>query len=65
MAAFSGLDLPESLDHAKILALPNTAYYLPNFITEDEERAILEKVRATRTLSVSYLAASMPKHCAI
>jgi alkylated DNA repair protein alkB family protein 6 len=36
--------LPSSLEAAKITSLPPTSYYLPNFISEDEERMILDKV---------------------
>ncbi|UKZ63420.1 uncharacterized protein TrAtP1_004649 [Trichoderma atroviride] len=36
--------LPLSLDAAKITSLPATAYYLPNFISEEEERMILDKI---------------------
>lgn len=36
--------LPTSLDDAKITGLPSTAFYIPNFITEEEERQILDKV---------------------
>lgn len=39
--------LPSSLEAAKITCLPATAYYIPNFISEDEERAILAKVRSS------------------
>jgi alkylated DNA repair protein alkB family protein 6 len=38
--------LPSSLEHARITSLPQTAYYIPNFITEEEEQMILDKVRA-------------------
>jgi alkylated DNA repair protein alkB family protein 6 len=37
--------LPSSLEAARIASLPSTAYYLPNFISEEEERLILDKVR--------------------
>jgi alkylated DNA repair protein alkB family protein 6 len=36
--------LPPSLHHARINTLPETAYYIPNFITEQEEQNILDKV---------------------
>lgn len=36
--------LPSSLASYKINSLPATAYYIPDFITEDEERTILDKV---------------------
>ncbi|RDA82515.1 hypothetical protein CP532_1659 [Ophiocordyceps camponoti-leonardi (nom. inval.)] len=38
--------LPRSLESARVQALPSTAYYVPDFITDDEERLILAKVRA-------------------
>lgn len=39
-----GCVLPESLDQARIGSLPPAAYYIADFITEEEERHILEKV---------------------
>lgn len=36
--------LPPSLERARINTLPQTAYYIPNFITEQEEQNILDKV---------------------
>lgn len=52
MAPAGGSDarLPLSLDAAKITSLPATAYYLPNFISEEEERMILDKVRPSPRL---------------
>jgi hypothetical protein len=41
----NGVSLPPSLDHARIATLPESAFYIPNFISEDEERMILDKVR--------------------
>ena len=38
--------LPPTLGDATVEALPSTAYYIPSFISEEEERAILEKVRS-------------------
>ncbi|KAF4983341.1 hypothetical protein FZEAL_1233 [Fusarium zealandicum] len=38
------ISLPPSLEHAKIDALPQTAYYIPNFISEEEEQMILNRV---------------------
>ncbi|RGP59269.1 alkylated dna repair protein alkb like 6 [Fusarium sporotrichioides] len=35
--------LPESLQHARITSLPQTAYYIPNFISEEEEQMIMDK----------------------
>lgn len=33
-----------NLDQARISSLPETAYYIPNFITVEEEERILKKV---------------------
>lgn len=41
-----GVSLPSALDQAKIPRLPATAYYVPNFISVEEERNILDKVRS-------------------
>jgi hypothetical protein len=43
--------LPESLQHARITSLPQTAYYIPNFISEEEEQMIMDKVRACCVIS--------------
>ncbi|KAM0343263.1 hypothetical protein ACHAPU_008713 [Fusarium lateritium] len=40
----SSVLLPSSLEHARITLLPQTAYYIPNFITEEEEHMILHKI---------------------
>lgn len=40
----SGVCLPPSLDLAKVQNLPSSAFYIPNFISEDEERVILDKI---------------------
>lgn len=40
-----GVSLPTSLEHARVTSLPSTSYYIPNFISEEEERIILDKVR--------------------
>lgn len=45
----SGVKLPNILEEARITKLPSAAYYIPNFISEDEERYILDKVH-TRLL---------------
>ncbi|EHK16663.1 uncharacterized protein TRIVIDRAFT_195562 [Trichoderma virens Gv29-8] len=47
--AARGIDdawLPSSLEAARIPSLPSTAYYVPNFISEEEERLILDKIAA-------------------
>lgn len=41
------VSLPSSLDHARIATLPQSAFYIPNFISEEEEQKILSKVRAS------------------
>ncbi|KAF3770530.1 hypothetical protein M406DRAFT_344225 [Cryphonectria parasitica EP155] len=40
----SEVSLPSALDQAKIHCLPATAYYIPDFISEDEEKIILDKI---------------------
>lgn len=40
----SNLKLPSSLGENRIPTLPPTAYYIADFISEEEERAILQKV---------------------
>jgi hypothetical protein len=41
------ITLPSSLDHVKIRSLPQSAYYLTDFISQAEEEAILNKVSKT------------------
>ncbi|KAH7162430.1 hypothetical protein B0J13DRAFT_10279 [Dactylonectria estremocensis] len=36
--------LPASLDGARITTLPQSAFYIPNFISEEEEQMILAKI---------------------
>ncbi|KAK8115041.1 hypothetical protein PG999_007110 [Apiospora kogelbergensis] len=36
--------LPASLDDARIQDMPLAAYYIPNFLSADEERALLDKI---------------------
>ena len=38
------IHLPASLEQNRITTLPEFAYYIPNFISEEEEQAILHKV---------------------
>lgn len=40
----TNLTLPESLEQVRIAGLPPAAYYISDFITQDEEEAILEKI---------------------
>lgn len=41
-----GVALPASLEAARIDGLPASAYYIPNFISVDEEQLILDKIAA-------------------
>ena len=41
------IKLPVSLDDSRITSLPEFAYYIPDFISEEEEQAILHKVSPT------------------
>ncbi|GAW26915.1 putative alkylated DNA repair protein alkB like 6 [Rosellinia necatrix] len=36
--------MPQSLDPVRVLQLPQAAFYIPNFITEEEEQYILDKI---------------------
>ncbi|KAI1437683.1 hypothetical protein GGR50DRAFT_20104 [Xylaria sp. CBS 124048] len=36
--------LPQHLDHVRVSGLPSAAFYISDFITEDEEKLILDKV---------------------
>lgn len=38
------LALPTSLDEAQIKTLPSKAFYIPNFLTGEEEQILLQKV---------------------
>lgn len=38
------VSLPPSLDDARISSLPVTAYYIPDFISADEEKYLLDKI---------------------
>jgi alkylated DNA repair protein alkB family protein 6 len=38
------ISLPASLDNVRIESLPPAAYYISDFVSEDEERNILDKV---------------------
>lgn len=44
MASHKLTTFPESLEHVRIEALPSSAFYIADFITEEEERFLLEKV---------------------
>ncbi|KAK0621368.1 alkylated DNA repair protein-like protein alkB 6 [Bombardia bombarda] len=40
----SKVHLPASLEQCRITALPPSAYYIPDFISEEEEKLILDKI---------------------
>ncbi|GFP52226.1 alpha-ketoglutarate-dependent dioxygenase alkB homolog 6 [Trichoderma asperellum] len=52
--------LPSSLEAAKITSLPPTSYYVPNFISEEEERVILDKTWPSDLVQDRLLDASLP-----
>ncbi|PSR93961.1 Alkbh6 protein [Coniella lustricola] len=43
-APLDGVSLPTALEQAKVPSLPATAYYIPDFISEQEEQIILDKI---------------------
>jgi alkylated DNA repair protein alkB family protein 6 len=51
-APLDGVSLPSVLERAKIACLPSTAYYIPDFIGEQEEKIILDKVRLPHVPSI-------------
>lgn len=50
--------LPTSLEESRITTLPEFAYYIPDFISEEEEQAILHKV--SRPESPSLFSPALP-----
>lgn len=42
--ATSSIVLPLSLDKSKIQSLPSSAFYIPDFLSEDDEKLILDKI---------------------
>jgi hypothetical protein len=63
MESHQHVHLPSSLEKAKIQGLPHTAFYIPDFISHDEEQAILSKVGCeTLWPSLSLLADSLGRH---
>jgi len=38
------ITMPDCLEDYRIKSLPGSAYYVPNFVTEEEERVLLNKV---------------------
>ena len=53
------ITLPAAIAEAAIPSLPETAYYIPNFITEIESKVIRDKVRP-KSLIVLYTDSSLP-----
>ena len=53
VAAPTGVSLPSSLAQARIPRLPSAAYYIADFISEEEERLILDKVCSVTCLRAS------------
>lgn len=51
----SQINLPSSLEVSRINALPSAAYYIPNFISDEEEQAILNKVARHASLIDPYI----------
>ena len=45
MASHKLTTIPESLETVRIKSLPSSAFYISEFITQEEERLLLEKVR--------------------
>jgi alkylated DNA repair protein alkB family protein 6 len=39
--------MPWDLEAARVTALPDDAFYIPNFISEEEEQILLQKVNTT------------------
>lgn len=50
------IHLPSSLEQARIQRLPDAAFYIPNFISQEEEQAILSKVRCVTPTTLATLA---------
>ena len=48
----SGRKLPVTLDQARIRSLPGDAFYIPEFITAEEEQRLLQKVGPSRDTSL-------------
>jgi alkylated DNA repair protein alkB homolog 6 len=46
--AAQAVALPCSLEHVKIKRLAPSAYYIANFLSEEEEQVILDKVGSRR-----------------
>ncbi|QUC18647.1 uncharacterized protein UV8b_02888 [Ustilaginoidea virens] len=44
MESIDHFSLPRDLELTKIQGLPSTAYYIPNFVSQQEERVLLDKI---------------------
>jgi len=56
------VSLPQSLEDSRIPTLPPSAYYIADFISEEEERLMLEKVYHDAT-SRMFPSPSNPEIC--
>jgi hypothetical protein len=52
VAKLAELKLPSSLQNARIEGLPEAAYYISEFITEEEEGYLLDKVLYISLVSI-------------
>lgn len=57
--------LPEYLAKGRISSLPESAYYIPNFITSEEEETLLAKVFQLQTKQCAEINADqrLPSSC--
>lgn len=44
MSEPGAIRLPASLQHARVSGLPPASFYIPDFISEEEEKLLLNKV---------------------
>ncbi|KAI9796931.1 MAG: hypothetical protein M1833_005877 [Piccolia ochrophora] len=51
------MELPRSLEDARILSMPESMYYIPNFITSSEEEVLLNKTWPSRLSAKNILLA--------
>lgn len=54
--------MPASLDEVVLTRLPARAFYIADFITEEEEQHLLSKVRNTHVLSSPWLGEPLGGH---
>lgn len=48
------LTMPASLEEAKVEGIPQSAFYISDFITQEEEQALLNKVRTLLAIRFYY-----------